>query len=109
MDKDKFAKALAYFLERELIEDVHAEYNITNNEVKEINKTAVNRARMIIDFLDDEKAIEAFYNVYSIYVYEWDDPEKTEDTEFNRFMIEKAKGLLDEGFSGYWQANQNKQ
>ena len=50
------AKALAYFVFRGIIEDVHAEYNISQEEMKAMNKKAVNRAAAFLECIgDDEK------------------------------------------------------
>lgn len=37
-------KALAYFMFREIIEDVYEKYNISDEDMKEMNQKSVNRA-----------------------------------------------------------------
>lgn len=41
-------KALAYFVFREIIEDAHKKYNISDENMKEMNQKSVNRAMFIL-------------------------------------------------------------
>ena len=49
------AKALAYFLFREVIEEVHAKYNISQEDIKAMNKRACNRAALYLSLSEKEK------------------------------------------------------
>jgi hypothetical protein len=44
LGKNATAKALAYFVFREVIEDMHSNYTISQEEMAAMNKKAVNRA-----------------------------------------------------------------
>lgn len=44
--KDAHAKALAVYLFREIIEDAHVKYNISQEDMKAMCKTAANRAAL---------------------------------------------------------------
>lgn len=83
MDKKKkelFAKALAYYLYREVVEDAHSDYNISQEDMFAMNTKSVNRAKLLVDILDDEKLLNAFIALYSLPVRnEWNDPTETEE------------------------------
>ena len=83
MTKSIEAKGLAYILCRELIEDAHAEYKISDEEMKRINKRAVNRAAMLLKLKEKNlKAYETYLaaNV-GAYCMDWDEPEEDEDVK----------------------------
>lgn len=64
MDKEKrelFAKALAYFLYREVVEDAHSDYNISQEDMFAMNTKSVNRAKLLVDILDDESCLTLLY------------------------------------------------
>ena len=71
------AKALAYFLCRELIEDIHSEYNIPNNVIAEIDRKAVDRAQMYLELSADGK--NRFNSMAYYYCQEWDNPRQTDE------------------------------
>lgn len=50
-DKHSGAKALAHFMFREIVEDIHAEEKITDEEMKDLNKAACNRAAFLIEHI----------------------------------------------------------
>ena len=85
MDKKKkelFAKALAYYLYREVVEDAHSDYNISQEDMFAMNTKSVNRAKLLVDILDDEKLLNAFILLYSLPVRnEWNPTETEEVTE----------------------------
>lgn len=86
---DLFAKALANFLHREIIEDAHAKYNISQEEMEQMNRKAVNRAKLLAEIMLDTKKLDAFTILYSLAVInEWDDPIETEDINDIRKVIE---------------------
>lgn len=77
---DLFAKALANFLHREIIEDAHSEYNISQKDMEAMNRKAVNRAKLLTEILLDSKKLDAFTIGYSLAVVnEWDDPVETDE------------------------------
>lgn len=73
---DVKAKALAYFLFREIIEDAHAKYNISQDDIQTMCKVAVDRAAA---FLKIQKNSDAYYafNLNAIYTTEWDDADES--------------------------------
>lgn len=86
------AKALANCLHREIIEEAHADYKISQSDMEAMNRQAVNRAKVIVDFLDDELDFKVFSFLYSFPVKsEWDDPVETEETKKMRELIRQAK------------------
>ena len=60
------SKALAYLVFREVIEDVHAEYNISQDEMKAMNKRAVNRAAMFLESLQHEERLHHWYRCFRL-------------------------------------------
>ena len=97
MNKSIEAKGLAYVLCRELIEDAHAEYKISDDEMKRINKRAVNRASLLMRLKEEyPKAYETYLAANAaVYCKDWDEPE--EDEEVQQIMEAlKAEGLLDQ-------------
>lgn len=80
-NKTLFAKALANYLHREIIEDAHCKYNISQHDMEIMNRRSVNRAKFFIDILGDEEQLGVFIVIYSLNVFKtWDDPEQTEET-----------------------------
>ena len=93
MDKDILAMALANFIYREVIEDVHSEYNISQAEMEKMNRKSVNRAKLFIDLLEDETKLETFSKLYSLPVFrKWDAPNRTtEIAEIEKIIDEVNK------------------
>jgi hypothetical protein len=75
-----YAKALADYLFREIIEDAHEKYKISQADMEEMCRMAVNRAALFLDIQTRPKLYDAFA-LYAIYGLEWDAPAATEDTE----------------------------
>ena len=84
------SKALAYFVFREVIEDVHAEYNISQDEMKAMNRKAVNRAAMILECLENEERFASLISLLSLETTGWDNPKETADTK--RFLQATEEG-----------------
>lgn len=57
--KDVFPKALASFMFREIIEDAHVKYNISQEDMKAICKEAMNRAAAFIAIKETAKALQS--------------------------------------------------
>ena len=90
MDKETLSMALANFIYREVVEDAHSQYEISQYDMQCMNKMSVNRARFFVDLLDDETKLETFTKLYSLPVFrEWDKPEK--DSE-----IKSIEKIIDE-------------
>ena len=84
------AKALANFLFREVIEDAHSKYGISQEDMRKMCKAAVNNAAFFLDMewggghfkgKDIDTALERFYYLEGLYGVTWDDPEWTDDHE----------------------------
>lgn len=73
-----YPKALANFLFREIIEDAHCKYNISQEDMKAMCKQAVNRAAVFLKVMSKPDMYKAF-SIYSIVGIKWDDPEMTND------------------------------
>lgn len=77
--KDAYAKALASYLFREVIEEAHVKYNITQADMKDMCKMAVNRAALFLKISEDPALYRAFA-IHAVEGIEWDDAEETDDT-----------------------------
>ena len=87
-------KALANYMFREIIEDAHVKYGISQEDMKEMNKKAANRAKTFLDvIIQDPKMFQAFAS-YAAFVMEWDAPEITEDEKDIIEMLETMGNLL---------------
>lgn len=88
------AKALAYYLFRGVIEKAHAKYKISQEDIKEMCKDAVNRAALYIKLCDDPKLIRAFL-IEAMDCSQWDEPEMTQDILEDRELYERIATELD--------------
>lgn len=73
-DNDALAKSLANYMFREVIEEAHGKYNISQEDIKAMSKNAVNRAAAFLEKIDDavyRKALTA----YSYSTKQWDSPD----------------------------------
>ena len=73
------AKSLAYFLFREVVEEIHSKYNIPDEEMMALNKKVFNRAAFLTDHVLSNPDMRTAFAINAIYCTEWDDPEMTED------------------------------
>ena len=76
--KDVYPKALANFMFREIIEDAHSKYNISQEDMKTMCIEAVNRAALYIAIQSKPKLSQAFA-VHAIQGYEWYESKLIED------------------------------
>ena len=95
---DSYPKALANFMFREIIEDAHAKYNISDEDIREMCKTAVNRAALYIAIARhcDPVYMQAFA-IHAADCTGWDDAEQTEEIEREMDMIAECVKALDSG------------
>lgn len=77
---DTYPKALASFLFREIIEEAHVKYNISQEDIRSMCKMAVNRAALFLKIQDDP-ALNRAFAIHAIEGFEWDDAEETEETK----------------------------
>ena len=82
LTRAEHAKAIAHFVCRYLIEDIHAEFKIPDKRMAEINRIAVDRAALYLDCAEnsDDDKLFAFIQAQQFYTTQWDDPKETEDT-----------------------------
>lgn len=104
-----YSKALANFLFREIIEDCHTKYKISQDDMKQMCKEVVNRAKLYLQIRNDPKLNLAF-SIEAYYGREWDEPEMTEDLKKRlKFYEDVAETILPRcfvmstiyGFDGY--------
>lgn len=82
IDCNTLSKALANMLHREIIEDAHVKYNISQEDMEIMNRTAVNKAKIFIDLMNDKRKLKAFEKLYSLAVNsEWNNPVEDEKTQ----------------------------
>lgn len=92
---DAYPKALAYFMFREIIEDAHAKYNISDEDMKAMCKMAVNRAALYIALARDPDPIYLrAFAVNAAMCTGWDDAEQTEDIEREMDLIAECVRIL---------------
>ena len=87
------AKSLAYFIFREVIENVHSKYNIAQKEMMVMNKKAVNRAAAFLGCIGNDELLSSLVQMLSLETTGWDNPKETADTK--RFL-EMASELASE-------------
>lgn len=78
MQDHVYAKALANFIFRQVTENAHCKYQISQEDMKEMCKEAVNRAEVFIQILENNDLYRAFA-IEAIDGIKWDEPELTED------------------------------
>ncbi len=93
---DAYPKALANFLFREIIEDAHTKYNISQEDMRRMCKQAVNRAALYIAHTRSKRphTMQAFA-IHAAECTDWDDAEMTEEIEREMDLIAIAEQMLD--------------
>ena len=95
---DSYPKALANFMFREIIEDAHAKYNISDEDMREMCKMAVNRAALYIALATHCEPV--YLRAFAIHAADctgWDDAEQTEDIEQQMDLISACVKVLGPG------------
>lgn len=92
-DRDaRMSKALAYFLFRSIIEDAHAKYKISQEDMKIMNQKAANRAKFFLEMVNKDDALMEAFGVEAIMTKNWDDPVIDEEDKLRlRFYEEIAE------------------
>ena len=92
-DRDvRLSKALAYFMFRSIIEDAHAKYKISQEDMKNMNKKAANRARFFLETVSKDDALMEAFGVEAIMTKNWDEPVIEEEDRLRlRFYEEIAE------------------
>ena len=93
---DYGAKALANYLFREIIEEAHTKYRISEDDVKTMTKQAVNRAACYLQMVSDgdEELTAGLLTMMAPYIHKWDEPEQTVEVCMIREEAEKQAALL---------------
>lgn len=87
---DAYSKALANFIFREVIEDAHEKYNISNDDMKNMCQNAVDRAALFLS-LNSNKDLYRAFSIYAINSLDWDDANI--DTEFAHKFKETLRSV----------------
>ncbi len=93
-DKHAMAKALANFLFREVVEDIHAEGKISDAEMMQLNKTVLNRAAYLTDNVLVSPDMRNAFKIEAVECTGWDDPEMTEDIVKKNELYSEIAGEL---------------
>ena len=89
---DIIPKAIANFLFREVIENAHTKYSISQEDMREMCRDAVNRAAVLENVLTDPALRKALV-LYGYSTEGWDPPVESEVTEKLRFFTETAQNI----------------
>lgn len=84
-DNTALSKALANYLFREVIEDAHAKYKISEEDVKTMCENAVNRAEALIRIMDNGGSMQSIIG-YSLYTKKWNPPDEEHVKRFYDFL-----------------------
>lgn len=92
---DAYPKALANFLFREIIEEAHVKYNISQEDIQSMCKQAVNRAALYIAHTQSKRphTMQAFA-IHAAGCNEWDNAEITDEIEREMDLIAVAEQIL---------------
>ena len=91
-DKNIMAKAIANFLFREIIEDAHAKYNISQDDMQEMCREAVNRAAVLEQVMGKEELKKALI-LYGYSGNSWDAPNAAYVDMKLKHFAEMAKNI----------------
>ena len=91
-DENIIPKAIANYLFREIIEDAHAKHNISQDDVREMCREAVDRAAVLEQVLGDEKLKKALV-LYGYSSLEWDAPDSDKVKAKLQDFAEMAKNI----------------
>ena len=78
---DLHSKALAHYMFREIIEDAHVKYGISDEDMKEMNKKAANRAKLYLEKIQSDSDIRLVFCGEAVMCDGWDAPEISEEEE----------------------------
>lgn len=71
---DILAKALANYIFREIIEDAHVKYGISQDDMMQMNRTAANRAKLFLEKITGDRHMEMAFASGAIMCNGWDKP-----------------------------------
>ena len=85
----ELATALAHFMFREIVEDIHAEGKISDEEMKRLNKEACNRAGLLMEHILPNKDLRTAFKIEAINCIDWDPPETDNELEQRKKLYEE--------------------
>lgn len=91
-DENAGAKALANYMFRDIVEDIHADGKITDAEMEQLNREACNRAALFWDYVMTNKDMRTAFLIESVNALNWDPPVMTEDMK-KRLELYRDMGL----------------
>lgn len=91
-DEYALPKALAHFIFREIIEDIHADNRISDAEMEQLNREACNRAGLFVSYIMNDPDMRLAFSTESVFAREWDPPVISEEM-FAR--LQYYKGIAD--------------
>jgi hypothetical protein len=77
-DEYALSKALAHFIFREIVEDIHADNRISDAEMEQLNREACNRAGLFVSYIMNDPDMRLAFSTESVFAREWDPPVMTE-------------------------------
>lgn len=92
LDQNIIPKAIANFLFREIIEDAHAKYKISQEDMMGMCKEAVNRAAVLEKALADPVLKKALV-LYGYSTEKWDEPDKAEVESKMKRLSDMAQNI----------------
>ena len=78
-DEYALPKALAHFIFREIVEDIHADNRITDAEMEQLNREACNRAGLFVSYIMNDPDMRNAFTIESMMSRDWDPPIMTEN------------------------------
>lgn len=95
-DEYALPKALAHFIFREIVEDIHADNRITDAEMEQLNREACNRAGLFVSYIMNDPDMRNAFTIESMMSREWNPPVMTEELsaklQIYRDIASKFKG-----------------
>lgn len=90
--QDCYAKALANFIFRDILEDAHSKYNISQEDMKKMCKVAVDRSALFLSIQRNPNLYKAF-SVYAVPALSWDDADT--ENEYARNFLDELQSIYD--------------
>ena len=90
-----YPKALAYYMFRLIIEGVHTKYNISNDDIKDMCKEAVNCADMFLKIQQDPELYKTFA-MWACDSKAWDEPEVTDQLRAELKELKHVAEVIEE-------------
>ena len=78
-DENAGAKALASYMFRDLVDDIHSEGKISEEEMEHLNREACNRAALFWNHIMMNKDMRTAFLIEAVNVTGWDPPVMTDD------------------------------